>query len=73
MVKMGQFLNTSEAQAVTGASEITGDLASDFIESKTNWGFLISHAILCGLQFLLWNLQTTVKMEQRCAFTTYCA
>lgn len=35
MVKMGQFLNTSEAQAVTGASEITGDLASDFIESKT--------------------------------------
>lgn len=31
-----------------GASEITGDLAGDFIESKPNV-FLMSGVILCGL------------------------
>lgn len=52
IIKLGRLLKTSEVQAVVGASEITGDLAGGFIESKPNV-FLMSGVILCDLCFSL--------------------
>lgn len=46
------LLKTSKVQAVVGASEIIGDLAGDFTESKPNV-FLMSGVILCSLCFSL--------------------
>jgi len=50
---MRQFLNTSEVQAVMGASEIVGDLASDFIESKTKCFFDVSCHIMWSPVFIV--------------------
>lgn len=36
-----------------GASEITGDLASDFTESKTKWFFDVSCHIVWSLVFIV--------------------
>lgn len=53
MLKTGPFLNTSEVWAMMGASEITGDLASDFTESKTKWFFDVSCHIVWSLVFIV--------------------
>lgn len=52
IIKLCRLLKTSKVQAVVGASEITGDLADDFTESKPNV-LLMSGVILCGLCFSL--------------------
>lgn len=49
---MGQLLNTSEVQAVISVSELLGDLASDFIETKTEF-FDVSCHIVWSLVFIV--------------------
>lgn len=50
---MGQFPHTCEVQAVMCTSEITGDLVSDFMESKAKWFFDVSCHPVRSLVFVV--------------------
>lgn len=50
--KMSQFPHTSEVQTVMCTSEITGELASDFMESKTKQFFDVLCHLVQSLVFI---------------------
>lgn len=69
---MGQFLNTSEVQAVMGASEIIGDLASGFIESKTKWFFDVLCHIVWSPVFIVDFADHSKNWTKVCVYNLLC-
>lgn len=55
-----------------GASEIIGDLASDFIESKTKWFFDVSCHIVWSLVFIVDFADHSKNWTKVCIYYLLC-